>query len=99
MQDDFAEWINEIHSDYEDEEEMNDENNEDDENDINLEADSKIKHRDAVKHFPKCIKWGDQNNIDVSQKIVLRDLQEKAIEYSLKVLKKQTTINNYFKKL
>lgn len=98
MRDDFSEWINEIHSDYEGEDENEqDENNENEENYVHVEADSKIKHRDAIKHFQKCIEWGDQNNIDVSQKIVLRDLQEKALEYSLKVLKKQTTINNYFK--
>ncbi|XP_037943405.1 jerky protein homolog-like [Teleopsis dalmanni] len=66
----------------------------DDENieENNLEI---IKHKDAINHFEKCIKWAINNN-ETSKLAVLRELQEKAVQKSLECSKKQTKINDFF---
>ncbi|XP_037806580.1 jerky protein homolog-like [Lucilia sericata] len=93
--DDLNQWINDADTDFDENETSECEENE--ENDNPFVVDIKIKHTDVIKHLEECIKWGEQNNIDVSKKIVLREIQEEAIQRSLKLPQKQTSIKNYFK--
>lgn len=39
-----------------------------------------IKHVDVINSLEICIKWGQQNNIDFSKLMILRDLQEEAVK-------------------
>lgn len=67
------------------------------ENDIPADEGVKIKHCDVIKSFDVCIQWGQENNIDISKTLILRELQEQAIEKSLKKTQKQTSITSFFK--
>ena len=44
--------------------------------------DPKIRHEHAVKYF-ESIKWMQQNNIDFSKSMILKELQEKAIKIKI----------------
>lgn len=67
------------------------------EDNIPSEEESRIKHDDVVKYFEICIKWAQQNNIDATKSLMLRELQEEAIQKRLQVPKIQTKINNFFR--
>ncbi|XP_037816312.1 jerky protein homolog-like [Lucilia sericata] len=75
--DDLNSWVENITppEDVDEDEIQNDEDIVEAEN-----LDPKINHADAVKHFEACIKWTEQNNIDYSKSMVLRELQEEAIK-------------------
>lgn len=52
---------------------------------------------DAIKCLETCIQWSEQNNIQLSKSLVLRELQEEAVQKSLEINVKQTSINDFFK--
>lgn len=78
-----------------------DEDEDNDENvhiaDENASIEVKIKHYDAIKCLETCIQWSEQNNIQLSKSLVLRELQEEAVQKSLEINVKQTSINDFFK--
>ncbi|XP_037823997.1 jerky protein homolog-like [Lucilia sericata] len=92
--DDLNSWVENITppEDVDEDEIQNDEDIVEAEN-----LDPKINHADAVKHFEACIKWTEQNNIDYSKSMVLRELQEEAIKKQISIPKKQTLLNRFFK--
>lgn len=75
-----------------------DEDEDNDENvhiaDENASIEVKIKHYDAIKCLETCIQW---NKIELSKSLVLRELQEEAVQKSLEINVKQTSINDFFK--
>lgn len=92
--DDINDWNTDDNFEYEVEE--NEENYEfvqtrDVNNEIN------IKHIDAINCFETCILWSQQNKIDYSKLLVLREIQEEAVQKSLQINQKQTSINEFFK--
>lgn len=92
--DDLNCWINNEPSpeDVGDDVEVVEDTNEDDEN-----VDPKIKHEDVVKYLEICNKWAQQNNIELSKVMVLRELQEEAVKLKISAPMKQTLLNQFFK--
>ncbi|KAL1502826.1 hypothetical protein ABEB36_007913 [Hypothenemus hampei] len=72
---------------------MNSDTSEDEEKNVNINA---ISHEDAVRYFSNCIQWAMENNLGVSEIVMLHQLQEKAASLRFKS-QKQTTITDFFK--
>lgn len=45
----------------------------------------RIEPGDVEKHFKMCIQWVPKNNIDSTKSIILREIQEEAIQKTLQV--------------
>lgn len=92
--DDLNRWVenNPTPEDEDAEENQDDDDGEDSEN-----VEPKIKHEDAIKHFEICIQWGQQNDIDDSKSMVLRELQECAMQKKISIPKKQSLLDQLFK--
>lgn len=59
-------------------------------------AETRIKHADAIQCLETCIQWSQQNGIDISKSLILRELQEEAVQKSLHVVPVQKSIKDYF---
>lgn len=93
--DDLNEWIqDDVHQIESDE---SDNTHEDEEREIPSDAPPKVKDLEAIKCFDVCIRWSQENNIDLSKELVLREIQEEAVRKSLNKSQKQTLINQFFK--
>ncbi|XP_037817448.1 jerky protein homolog-like [Lucilia sericata] len=82
--------------DDQDNDEEDDDENVDPEEIVNITQETKIRNADAINSFETCILWSQQNNIDCTKSLVLRELQEEAVQKSLQLGQKQTSINDFF---
>ncbi|XP_055919296.1 jerky protein homolog-like [Eupeodes corollae] len=76
--------------------------NENEEEDVQLVMERptcSVSSKDAVILFDKIIEWAGHNNTDFSDIMVMKRLQEKAIQINLNLRKSQTKVTNYFPKM
>ncbi|XP_045482116.1 jerky protein homolog-like [Harmonia axyridis] len=73
---------------------IDDDTSSDEEVDINP---NKIKHVDAIKYFKLGLQWAEENNIGITDILLLKNIQEKAVvkHSSTLTVKKQHEISDY----
>ncbi|XP_036322541.1 jerky protein homolog-like [Rhagoletis pomonella] len=55
----------------------------------------KVNHVDAINCFQTCIEWAVENQIDSSKTLLLRSLQEEAMQVSLQINKRQSLMTEF----
>lgn len=56
-----------------------------------------VRCEEALSAFNTCLKWAEERNVDAEEYILLKKLRENVLKESFTVIKKQTTIESFFK--
>ena len=70
------------------------ESDDDDQGEIHIT--NPVKATEAIESFDKAIAWAEDNTTDYTGILALRSLREKAVQKSISVPKKQTSIREFF---
>lgn len=61
-----------------------------------MNDEQKVKHEDAIKNFSTCIKWAEENKVELDSLTILRTLRQRAMEAKQKCIR-QTMVSEFFK--